>query len=87
MSNQPFGYADFGQHHAQDIHQQVVTITTHRDPETGEPGETYGPLHAFHIAGKPYMLLLPSKPTAATPEQLTPEAMVFLTDIAAVTVH
>lgn len=87
MSSQPFGYANFDQTDARTIHQKLVTITTHRDPETEEPGHTYGPLHAFHITGRPYLLLLPNKPTAATREQLTPKAMVFLTDVATVTVH
>lgn len=77
----------FDHTHAQAIHGKRVTITTHRDPETGEPGETHGPLHAFHPEGRSYLLLLQSKPTAATAEQLTPEAMVFLVDVATVTVH
>jgi hypothetical protein len=53
----------FSEKNARELNNKLVTVTTHDDPETEQPGETYGPF-AFHIPGKQYPMLLNTEATS-----------------------
>lgn len=79
-----FEFGGFTKESAQTVSGKVVTVTTHDDPETGRPGDTYRRKLALYVAGKPYLMLLPEDFTGGAPD---PDVVVFLRDVKTVTVH
>lgn len=79
-----YRYNGFTDADAQELNGAVVTITTHIDPETEQPGEMLGPYRLAHVAGKSYLWLLPAD---AKGDDAQAERAVFLIQVAAVQIH
>lgn len=79
-----YEYGRFTPQDARELTMKVATITTHADPETGQPGQTYGPYTVLYVTGKRYVMLLPADFHSF--DQVSPEAVVDLDYVAQVQV-
>lgn len=84
-----YRYNGFKESDARALDGRIATITTHSDPENDpdgiECGATFGPNYVRYVAGKSYVMLLPA--THQDGDQLAPERIVGLIEVATVTVH